>query len=173
MAASESVWRGVRYAFGAGLDPRLKDGVRAHPSAALWGASFHISVFAALAAGVLTVSGHPPVGAWRSIFSVLLAAGIVSAAALLIRRWRSPALRAISRADDYVSTTLLAAVFGTGLLALVVPGLTSPFAVTLSALVLYAPFGKIRHCVLFFLARTRYGVFIGRRGLFTPRAPGA
>jgi hypothetical protein len=41
------------------------------------------------------------------------------------------------------------------------------------ALAVYAPFSKLRHCVLFFVTRTRYGLFVGRRGILGARPGGA
>jgi hypothetical protein len=46
-------------------------------------------------------------------------------------------------------------------------------AMYLSAAVMlfYAPLGKIRHCIYFFLSRLFYGRFIGRRAVIHPSQP--
>ena len=44
---------------------------------------------------------------------------------------------------------------------------TTGFLLATVVLALYAPLGKIRHCVFFFLARGLFGARLGRRGIIT------
>jgi hypothetical protein len=167
--AAPSAWHGVIYVFGRGMDPRVKDGVRAHPSVLVGGVLLHVGVAAAAiaCAGVLTAT------VWsRSIALLLVLAQAIGAGAgigLIIRRLRSPLLRAISEPDDYATAALVTAVLaaGAGSVLSLAP---QPVFVGLSgALVGYAPFSKVRHCILFFPIRLRYGIWAGRRGLFFTR----
>jgi hypothetical protein len=148
------------------MDPRAKDGVRAHPYVLAGGVLLHLGVAAAAiaCAGVLTATDWS-----RSVALVLVLAQTMGAGAgigLIIRRLRSPMLRVISEPDDYATATLVTAVLAAGA-GSVVSLAPQPVFVGLSgALVGYAPFSKIRHCILFFPIRLRYGIWAGRRGLF-------
>jgi hypothetical protein len=165
MAVSERVLRGVLYAFTRGMDPRLKDGVRAHPWVLVTGVVFHAGIGAGLASflSALGLLSYP--AGVRMALMVLALAGSVAGLVLLARRVREPVLKAISGPDDYISNLLVVAVLVACLAFLLAPQLKPLFVALSAALVVYAPFGKIRHCVLFFVARARYGAFIGTRGV--------
>jgi hypothetical protein len=169
MAASSSIWRGVRYAFGRGLDPRKKDGVRAHPFAFVFGVLLHASIAAALASLLLSILHLAPVPTLRILLLAVLGVGIVSGAALVGRRLRDPVLQAISVSDDYLSALLVLVFVAAAGVSLVTPAGANALYLSTAALVLYAPFGKIRHCVLFFVTRARFGAFIGSRGVLIQR----
>ncbi|HSL20083.1 MAG TPA: hypothetical protein VK886_01015 [Vicinamibacterales bacterium] len=172
MGASSRAWRGVFYAFGRGMDPRGKDGVRAHPLVFCGGVLFHVGIFTAGLTLALLLGGIALPSPARQAAVVLLAAAIASGLGLLVRRVRTPVLQAISVPDDYSSNLLVLAFLSAGLIAQLAPGAATSFAIAGAALVVYAPFSKIRHSVLFFVARARFGLFIGRRGVFARRAAG-
>ena len=161
------------YAFGRGMDPRAKDGVRAHPLVLVGGTGLHAGIAAAIVTLALVLF-RAPIPFWTGI--LLIAAQSVGAAcglALLSRRLVTPVLQAISVADDYLSNVLVLMVLVTGIASIVSPNARTSFLIAALVLALYAPFGKIRHCLLFFVARGRYGLFVGRRGLFRHSAQGA
>ena len=80
----------------------------------------------------------------------------------------SDVLRPLSVPDDYLSNGLATlAVSLAGLSALGLAPAAPPLAAGF-ALLLYLPFGKIRHCLFFFPARFAFGTFFGRRGVFPP-----
>lgn len=162
----------MRYAFGRGLDPRKKDGVRRHPFVFVFGALLHLAIAAALVSLLLEVLRLTPAAPARISLVVLQILGICSGLALLARRMQDPVLQAISVPDDYLSAALVLIVLGTATASLLTPGGAIPFYVSTAALVLYAPFGKIRHCVLFFVTRARFGAFIGTRGVLIHRSHG-
>ncbi len=172
MAASSSIWRGVRYAFGRGLDPRKKDGVRAHPFVFVFGLLLHLSI--AASGGALVIAlwhvQAPPIV--RFVLLGLQAAGIGSGLALVARRMREPVLQAISVPDDYISALLVLAFVATAGASLLTSHALMPLYGATVALALYAPFGKIRHCVLFFVTRAKFGAFIGTRGVLIDRSHG-
>lgn len=169
MAASEDVRRGVRYAFGRGLDPRAKDGVRAHPWVFVAGMLLHLGVAAALASVAMAVRAIAPPVWLRWPLVLLNAAGAAAGMFLLVRRIREPVLRVISGPDDYVSNLLVVSLLAAAFASLLDPRMSTPLAVVFVALVAYAPLGKIRHCVLFFVTRARFGAFIGARGALVGR----
>jgi len=169
--ARGSAWRGVLYAFGPGMSPWAKESARAHPMVYAAGLAYHVGVFAALglAAGAAAGAAWParlgPVLAL--IFSLALAAGL----GLLARRIRVRVVRAISSPDDYASNLFVDALVTSALLSTLAGAYMPSLLLTASAVLLYAPLGKIRHCVFFFLARAGFGRLLGRRGVL-PRAAG-
>lgn len=171
MVVSKRVLRGVVYAFGAGMDPRRKDGVRAHPEVFAAGMSFHAGIAAAVVSLVTGISGALPPTWLRYTLAGVSALGGGSGLLLLARRLREPVLRAISIADDYISTLLVVAFLEASASFLLFPQLRSAMLITGALLVVYAPFGKIRHCILFFVTRARFGAFIGTRGVLVGRTP--
>jgi hypothetical protein len=152
------------------MDPRLKDGVRAHPGVLVAGFVFHAGIAAAtfsVAAALLRVS-FP--AAPRIVLVALTLGGAVAGLALFVRRMREPVLQAISVSDDYISNLLVVTVLVAAAAFLVAPKLRSLLLALSVALAIYAPFGKIRHCILFFITRARFGAFIGRRGVLVGRS---
>lgn len=165
-------WPGVAYAFGRGMGPRAKESASQHPVVYAAGILYH----AGIAAGVGTLAvtlAHvrvPPlvVGALALLLLVSVAAG----AGLVARRLTSALLRAISAPDDYAANLLVDAWLATAALSLLMPAASPAFLTATMLLGLYAPLGKIRHCVFFFLARGRFGVRLGRRGIVQSRRTG-
>ena len=90
--------------------------------------------------------------------------GATAGLVLLARRRANPLLQAISAPDDYASNAIVDAWLASGALAMFTWSVT-PFLVLTIVLALYAPLGKIRHCVFFFLARGLFGTRLGRRGV--------
>jgi predicted small integral membrane protein len=172
-APSASAWRGIAYAFGAGMSPAAKESTRSHPFVYALGVSYHLGIFTALATLLWVVIAGPdrgqPVAAVRAAIVVLMAAGTVSGVALLVRRARMSLLRSISVPDDYVANALTTAFIALAALHLVVARLESAFLVVAMLLLAYAPLGKIRHCLFFFIARGHLGRHYGRRGTFPLR----
>ena len=165
MAASDPVLRGVAYALTRGLDPRKKDGARAHPTVLVAGMLFHAGIAGAAVSLIVGLIGRSPSPLFHLALIGVSVAGAAAGVVLLLRRLREPVLKAISIPDDYISNLLVVLVLIASATSLAVPGLTSAFQALTLLLILYAPFGKIRHCVLFFIARARFGVFIGTRGV--------
>lgn len=170
MAAFDRLARGVTYAFTRGMDPRAKDGVRAHPMVFVCGMLFHTGIAASAVCLFTALLGTALPSEARIALILLTGMGAASGLVLLARRLREPLMQAISIADDYISNLLVVSVLVAALAFLLDPGLKALFLVATALLVLYAPFGKIRHCVLFFVTRARFGAFIGTRGvLVRPR----
>jgi hypothetical protein len=167
-----SVARGVAYAMGPGLSPWAKESGRRHPVVLVLGMAFHLGVFAGcawLVWGLTTAAPLPAPLLWTAV----LAAGALSGLGLLVRRLRSPVLRGISVPDDIVSNVLTTAFVALAGATVLWSSALVPFHVVAVALLLYAPIGKIRHCVFFFIARVRFGAWFGHRGVLPPHAHGA
>jgi hypothetical protein len=165
-----SARRGVAYALGAGLSPLAKESARRH----LWvfgvGVTFHAGVFAAGAWLVATLWARGAPTAWPVAWTLPLVAGATAGCTLLVRRLQSPLLRSISVPDDVVSNVLSTLFIVAALVTVWAPSLIAGFHLAAIGLLLYAPVGKIRHCVFFFVARARFGALFGHRGSLPPVA---
>jgi nitrate reductase gamma subunit len=90
--------------------------------------------------------------------------------ALLIRRASNPVLRTISNADDYISIVVVILATLTGVLAFahIGPRYETMLAIHLlsvEALFVWFPFGKLMHTALVWPARYYAGASYGRRGV--------
>ncbi|MCL4847177.1 MAG: hypothetical protein KJ066_11620 [Acidobacteria bacterium] len=168
---------GLVYVFGPAMRPWAKDGARRHPAVVGLGLVYHLGVAAgAVMVGALVVAGWQPtslgVGV-RGLLALLLVFATGAGLSLLLRRLRDPALRRISVPDDYVSNAIVT-LFLAATLAWLIGGAFDPLVLgAASALLLYAPLGKIRHCVFYPVARVALGLRLGRRGVVGRRAQGA
>jgi nitrate reductase gamma subunit len=167
--ASGDAAHGVVYAFGAGMSPRAKESAREHRATYLTGVAYHFGIFAALATFVAAVMGTALPAPVRVPVLVLLAAGCAAGVALAARRAASPMLRALSVPDDYVANLLTDLFMAAALAATVAPAAIPLLLAVAVPFCLYLPLGKVRHCVFFFVSRTFFGAFYGRRGVFPPR----
>lgn len=110
---------------------------------------------------------------------VILAAGatIVSLAMALLFRLTDPVLKLISRADDYITwiVTMLPLLTGMALIAgpssavhargtVLYPGPLALHLLSLELLLVWFPFGKLMHAILFVPGRAQLGMFSARRG---------
>lgn len=164
---------GVRYAFTLGLLPGAKESVREHPMTWALGMVFHTGIFTSFAYLALLLAGQRATG-WVLIgFQVLLALGAAAGITLLLKRAFLPNLRGLSHPDDYLANCLPSALcslaFLHGFMIILEPWLLGLAAL----LFLYAPLGKIRHCLFFFPTRFHFGAFFGRRGVYPPASPKA
>jgi hypothetical protein len=163
-------WKGVAYAFGPGMSPTAKESVRDHLPEYFAGVAYHAGIFAALLVLGVSLTGAALGGALLAGAGILTALGAGAGMVLLIRRARSPLLRAISTPDDYVSNLLTTAVIALAFVRTLVPAAEPGLFAGGMLLFLYAPVGKIRHCLFFFVTRASSGAFFGRRGVFPPAA---
>ncbi len=158
-----------------------------HPSAALVTANpyvFHVGL-AIVAFGYLphiafiqrlTGASWPALPDWL----VILAAGatIVSLAIALLFRLTNPVLKLISRADDYVTWIVTMLPLLTGMAVILEPSSAMlaretvvypmPLAIHLLSvelLLVWFPFGKLMHAILFVPGRAQLGMFNERRGV--------
>lgn len=117
--------------------------------------------------GLIGVSWpHLPAGVISAVGVITLA----SLAAALARRLTNPVVKFISTANDYVTWLVTVTPVATGLVA--VSHLWAPYETLLAlhilsvaALLIWFPFGKLMHAFLVFLTRSETGVFYSRRGV--------
>lgn len=160
--------RGARYAFTSGMAPWAKESVMMNLPSYAAGMVFHAGVITALGLLLMELAGIRPAGLALVLARLLTLAGGLAGAALLVKRILHRELRGLSCPDDYVSNLLSTA------FALLACGAASGAALggawlaEAVLLMVYAPLGKIRHCLFFFTTRYHFGAFFGRRGTFPP-----
>ena len=104
---------------------------------------------------------------------IVLFAGAVALAlliALLIRRVTNPVQKLISNADDYISVVITMLPLVTGILAFAHIGgryetLLAVHLLSVEALFIWFPFGKLMHTAMTFPSRFQAGTSFGRRGI--------
>ena len=160
--------QGIRYAFIQGMAPWAKESVMMNLPSYGAGMAFHAGVFTGFALLLAALLGLRLPGLVLVPARALTLLGAAGGFGLFAKRMIHPHLRGLSSPDDYVSNLL------SGLFALLA------FAWTCSAafeaawmleavlLLVYAPLGKIRHCLFFFSTRSQLGAFFGRRGTYPP-----
>jgi nitrate reductase gamma subunit len=99
-------------------------------------------------------------------------ATVVSGVALLIRRLTNPVLKLISNFDDYFSWFITMLPLVTGLLIPVralfrYEDLLAVHILSVAALLIWLPFGKLGHTFLVFITRGTTGMVFERRGAKT------
>lgn len=102
-------------------------------------------------------------------FVIAAEAAIAGLILLYLRRIMDPVTRALSDIDDHIGAWLVFAVMLTGSLAMqeAHAGLRALHMLTVEALLIYFPFGRLMHAFTFGLSRAYTGATFGRRG-FTP-----
>lgn len=157
--------KGVAYAFGRGMMPWEKESAARHLPTYGAGILYHGGIFAAVLAALVLASGLRVAGFVRPMLEILMAAGFLAGAGLLIKRAVKPVLRHISCPDDFIANLLVDLFILCGLLALRVEAVVPVFLAVSIVAFLYMPLGKIRHCVFFFYSRILFGSYFGRRGV--------
>lgn len=171
------VWRGAVATMFTRMVPR-----RAFRSRTLGGLSlsygFHIGLLIILLGGaphILLVREAFGIG-WpglpQSIITLVSGVTLALLIIVLVRRLSHPVLRLLSGFDDYLSLLLTLAVVLTGLLlAGEGPGdyehLLALHLLSVEALMIWLPFGKLAHVVLVFTGRAAQGARFARKGAAT------
>lgn len=172
---SGSVAKGVAYANTVAMMPANKESAYMHLPTYAAGIIYHLGTFLSLLLFVLSLfnlNAYYP--QWLSLIlaACLLVSGVCGTV-LLIKRFVNKNLHSLANPDDYLSnffTTLLH--FATACyLAFAGCCCAVPYIYYISAtlLLLYMPFGKLRHVVYYFAARYHLGFFYGWRNVWPPK----
>ncbi len=158
--------QGIQYAFTTGMMPWAKESTRIHMLAYLRGIGFHVGIFAAIGAVIISPfwSYLPPLLSF-ALFWVLILGALLGAAGGILRIAEHN-LRGLSLPDDHFAvwlTTLFITVAG---LAVLNETFMIPMYIISAITFAYIPLGKIRHCLYFFFSRIFFGKFFGRRAVF-------
>ncbi len=161
----DSASRGILYAFSLGMMPWSKESTRLHMFAYLRGIAFHIGIFAGLAALIASPWFGSIPGLILVLFSVVTGLGALMGGVGGIMRIAEANLKAISLPDDHLAVWLVTLFLASITLALLVPAFLPAMYVIAAVMLVYAPLGKIKHCIYFYFGRLFYGLHIGRRGI--------
>jgi hypothetical protein len=172
---SGSVAKGVAYANTVAMMPANKESAYMHLPTYAAGIIYHLGTFLSLLLFVLSLfnlNAYYP--QWLSLIlaACLLVSGVCGTV-LLIKRFVNKNLHSLANPDDYLSnffTTLLH--FATACyLAFAGCCCSVPYIYYISAtlLLVYMPFGKLRHVVYYFAARYHLGFFYGWRNVWPPK----
>ena len=156
----------VFYSFTGAMNPAKKESALLHLPTYTAGVLYHLGTFASLLLYALFLLHLEPRGIVLWGFASLLCASSLSGAGMLVKRIAVRRLRSLSTPDDFVSNMLvtLFQLFSLGMLT--GTSCAPEYYLTVSALLLYAPAGKLKHALYFFAARYQLGVFNGWRGVW-------
>lgn len=157
---------GIRYAFTTGMMPWAKESTRIHMLAYLRGIGFHVGIFAAIGAVILSPWWEvlPPFLFWTLFWVLVIGAALGAAGGLM--RLAEHNLRGLSLPDDHFAVWLTTLFIETTGLAILNEAFMIPMYIVSAVTFVYVPLGKIRHCLYFFFSRFFFGKFFGRRAVF-------
>ena len=161
----DTAMRGILYAFTLGLAPWAKESTRMHMVAYLRGIAFHIGIFAGLVALLASPWFNLIPEFIRFPFAAISGFGALMGIAGAIMRIAEHHLKAISTPDDHAAVWLVTFFLAATTAALLSTALAPVMWIVGAAMLVYAPLGKIRHCIYFYFGRLFYGIHIGRRGI--------
>jgi hypothetical protein len=156
---------GVGYALTIGMAPWAKESTRRHWLAYMRGVAFHGGIFLGL--GTLLVSPwlHLLSAGLRTALAVATASGTILGVIGFIARLVEVNLRILSTLDDYLAVLLVSLFLAAATATLLNPAYRIAFYFVSSLMLVYAPLGKIRHCIYYAFSRIFFGQFIGRRAV--------
>lgn len=161
-----NISHGITYAFTTGMMPWAKESTRIHMIAYLRGIGFHLGIFAAIGAVIISPFwGSLPAFLSGILFWALILGAVLGAAGGIMRIAEHN-LRGLSLPDDHFAVWLTTIFIMTAGLALVNEAFIIPMYMVSIITFIYIPLGKIRHCLYFFFSRLFFGKFFGRRAVF-------
>jgi len=161
-----NISHGITYAFTKGMMPWAKESTRIHMIAYLRGIGFHIGIFAAIGAVIISPFWkYLPPFLSLTLFWVLTISAILGAAGGIMRIAEHN-LRGLSLPDDHFAVWLTTLFMTVAALALINNAFVIPMYIISAITFVYVPLGKIRHCLYFFFSRIFFGKFFGRRAVF-------
>jgi nitrate reductase gamma subunit len=159
---------GVLYAFTWGMLPWAKESTRRHFIAYTRGVGFHLGIFLGLGILIASLWLTPIGGGWRVALAIATGIGALLGLVGFVARLVEHNLRALSTRDDYFAVFIVSLFLTTASLWLLDPT-TAPAFYGISAIMfVYAPLGKIRHCIYYAYSRLFFGKFVGRRAVLPP-----
>jgi len=164
-----NVKKGIVYAFGKGMMPWEKESAVKHLPSYIGGILYHLGIFGGLFYLLVTLVSIDLPAPVLLFMRIVLAAGVISGAALLLKRIFSTRMRVLSCPDDFAANIIVNIFVLAALLHTFYPGITPFFFPVAIIMFLYMPVGKIRHCFFFFYIRILFGMFYGRRDIFPPK----
>lgn len=161
----DSPLRGVVYSFTLGMAPWVKESARRHWVAYLRGIAFHIGIFAGLAALLTSPWFDQIPSPIRVLFAAITTLGTLAGVGGGVMRIVEYNLRGISTPDDHAAVWLVTLFLASMTAALLSTSYVPLMDIVAAVMLVYAPLGKIKHCIYFYFGRLFFGYHIGRRGI--------
>lgn len=165
-----NVKKGIIYAFGKGMMPWEKESAVKHLPSYIGGILYHLGILGGLFYLLVTIVSINLPTPVLLFMQIVLTAGAISGAALLLKRIFSTQMRVLSCPDDFAANIIVNIFVFAALLHTFNPGIIYFLFLTAIIMFLYIPLGKIRHCFFFFYIRILFGMFYGRRDIFPPKS---
>jgi len=156
----------IIYSYTGAMSPSKKESAYLHLPTYTAGMVFHIGTFLGFFLILFQFLGFTfnyPINLILAIF--LLVSGSCGLF-ILGKRFLKKDLKALSNPDDYLSNILVTGFQLFLLITLLYPECLPSLFIYTTILLLYIPFGKLRHTVYFFTSRFQLGLFYGRRGIW-------
>lgn len=158
------------YSFLGAMSPQKKESAFLHLPTYTAGLLYHAGTFVAMVLFVVFLSGSFPDTWLRILFVGALSVSSASGIGILLKRVLVLRhAKFLSTPDDYISNILVTVFHVLTVATLIDNSIASVTFVWVSALLLYLPFGKLKHVLYFFAARYQLGLFYGRRGVWPHR----
>jgi len=165
-ARPKGSWKvGVFYSFTIGMLPWKKESTRRHWIAYLRGVMFHIGIFTGLFALIVSPFFKEMDKTFLLAVALLTGLGALMGYAGIVMRLVERNLRSISTPDDYISVSFVSLFLTFLTLAILNEKFLTAMYLTSAVTLIYAPLGKIKHCIYFFFSRFFFGLHLGKRGI--------
>ena len=161
--------KGVFYAFGQGMLPWEKESAAKHLPTYIAGILYHAGIFSAILTVLALAASVKLPEVTVPFLQIMVAAGLLAGAGLLLKRAVKPQMRYISCPDDFAANILVDVFLLAGFLTSWSAAALPAFFIVAIVIFLYLPLGKIRHCFFFFYSRFLFGSYFGRRGVLPRR----
>jgi nitrate reductase gamma subunit len=158
----------VLYSFTGGMSPVKKESAYLHMPTYLAGIIYHLGTFLSIALFFSIMCNSFPGSFVALPAAVFLGISVCCGMAVLLKRIMKNYLRQLSNPDDYISNLLVTAFQALTAIHLLSGTPLLYYSITI-LLMLYLPFGKLKHAVYFFAARYQLGFFYGRRNTWPPK----
>lgn len=161
------ITKGKIYSLSIGLFPWEKESTRKHWLVYITGIIYHSAIAVAFLRLVAVLFNLNFLSNLPAMVFLLL--GAISGFGLFFRRGLKSELRKLSCPDDYAANLLVDLFLLSGAISILFPKALIFFLLTSFFLILYLPWGKIRHCVFFIPSRLIFGHYYGLRGVLPPQ----
>lgn len=151
------------------MSPRKKESAYLHLPTYTAGILYHLGTFLGILIFFTSLAGWAIPSPFLQAVAVFLALSGLAGAAILVKRIWKKGLRSLSLPDDYLSNLLVTGFHLLTATGLLFPRLLPLYYLWCGFLLLYIPFGKLRHLLYFFAARVQLGYFFGWRDSWPPK----
>ncbi len=156
----------ILYSYTGAMNPAFKESAYLNLPYYIAGVVYHLGTFLGLLLFILFLAQININEGVKPVSAVLLFTGAACGVAILLKRISDKKVRLLSTFDDYLSNILVTTFQVTAGLALLFPHSEPFYFLTASLMLIWLPFGKLKHVIYFFAARFHLGYFYGWRNVW-------